>query len=402
MDNEIKALSLQHQTIYRQEDMTININPFIVTGTIPAPYFCDRVEETKVLRQAVLNQMNVVITSPRRMGKTALVDFVFHQEAIEKDYFTISVDILHTTCFKELIYTLGTAVYEKVASKSDKMKRLFISTLRSLSASFGYDPVQNTPTFDIKLGDINMPDYTIKEIFDFINQADKRCLVVIDEFQQITKYPEKNIEAILRSYIQKSSNANFVFAGSQRTILEEMFLSSRRPFFQSAKMMQLEAIELPIYTEFAIHHFREAGKDILPDAIEVAYRTFRGVTLYVQRIMKDAYAMTPQGETCDMEAINRLISDFVAENDYRIRELLAYITEPQKEVLYAIHDEGQAKSISSAAFTKKHKLKSPSATQSAVQKLLEDDILTRNEKVYSVADPLLEIWLNRHVGPSYK
>lgn len=378
--------------------MTININPFIVTGTIPAAYFCDRVVESKVLSQALLNQMNVVITSPRRMGKTALVDFVFHQEQISHDYFTINVDILHTTCFKEFIYTLGTAIYEKVASKSEKMKRLFISTLRSLAASFGYDPIQNTPTFDIKLGDINTPDYTLKEIFEFINQADKRCFIVIDEFQQITKYPEKNIEAILRSYIQKSSNANFVFAGSQRTILEEMFLSSRRPFFQSAKLIQLEAIELPIYTEFAIKHFREAKKDIQPEAIALAYHTFRGVTLYLQRIMKEAYAMTPEGETCDAELIEQLILDFVAENDYRIRELLAYISEPQKEVLYAIHEEREAKSISSAAFTKKHRLKSPSATQSAVQKLLEDDVITRNEKVYSVADPLLAIWLDKHRG----
>ena len=87
----------------------------------------------------------------------------------------------------------------------------------------------------------------------------------------------------------------------------------------------------------------------------------------------------------------------VAENDYRIRELLAYISEPQKEVLYAIHDEGEVKSISSAAFTKKHRIKSPSATQSAVQKLLEDDVLTRNEKIYSIADPLLSIWLDKHV-----
>lgn len=87
--------------------------------------------------------------------------------------------------------------------------------------------------------------------------------------------------------------------------------------------MQLEAIELPIYTSFAIGHF------------------------------KDAYALTPQGETCDISLIDQLINDFVAENDYRIRELLAYISEPQKEVLYAIHDEGEVKSISSAAFTKK-------------------------------------------------
>lgn len=144
------------------------------------------------------------------MGKTALVDFVFQQEVIQKDYFTIDVDILHTTCFKEFIYALGTAAYDKIASRSDKMKRLFIATLRSLSASFGYDPIQNTPTFDIKLGDITTPDYTLREIFNFMEQADKRCLVVIDEFQQITKYPEKNIEAVLRSYIQKMSNANFV------------------------------------------------------------------------------------------------------------------------------------------------------------------------------------------------
>lgn len=376
--------------------MTININPFIVTGSIPAAYFCDRVEESKVLSQAMLNQMNVVITSPRRMGKTALVDFVFHQQEIYNDYFTIQVDILHTTCFKEFIYALGTAVYDKIATKSDKMRCLFITTLRSLSASFGYDPIQNTPTFDVKLGDINMPDYTIREIFDFIEQADKRCFVVIDEFQQITKYPEKNIEAILRSYIQKSSNANFVFAGSQRTILEEMFLSSRRPFFQSAKLIQLEAIQLPIYQKFAIRHFHEAGKDIQPKAIAIAYHALRGVTLYIQHIMKDAYAMTPQGETCDSALVEQLINDFVAENDYRIRELLAYISEPQKEVLYAIHEEGTAKSISSSAFTKKHRLKSPSATQSAVTKLLEDDVITRNEKTYSVADPLLAIWLDTH------
>lgn len=397
MDNSLKSLIFVPQNKRRSKAMTVNINPFVVTGKIPAPYFCDRVEEAKVLSMALFNQMNVVITSPRRMGKTSLVDFVFDKEDVQKDYFTISVDILHTTCFKEFIYVLGTAVYEKVASKSDKMRRLFMMTLRSLSASFGYDPIQNTPTFDVKLGDINMPEYTIKEIFEFIEHADKRCLVVIDEFQQITKYPEKNIEAILRSYIQKLSNANFVFAGSQRTILEEMFLSSRRPFFQSAKLIQLEAIVLPIYQEFVIKHFQEGEKNIMPEAIEKVYMTFRGVTLYMQRIMKDAYAMTPVGVTCDMALVDSLIDSFVTENDYRIRELLAYISEPQKEVLYAIHEEGQAKSIVSAAFTKKHRLKSPSATQSAAQKLLEDDILTRNEKVYSIADPLLILWLDKKV-----
>lgn len=87
----------------------------------------------------------------------------------------------------------------------------------------------------------------------------------------------------------------------------------------------------------------------------------------------------------------------MAENDYRIRGLLAYISEPQKEVLYAIHDEKEAQGIVSAAFTKRHRLKSPSATQSAVQKLLEDDLLTRNGKVYSLSDPLMSLWLDKNI-----
>lgn len=117
----------------------------------------------------------------------------------------------------------------------------------------------------------------------------------------------------------------------------------------------------------------------------------------MQRVMKDAYATTPQGATCDERLVEQLIDDFVAENDYRIRGLLAYISEPQKEVLYAIHDEKEAQGIVSAAFTKRHRLKSPSATQSAVQKLLEDDLLTRNGKVYSLSDPLMSLWLDKNI-----
>ena len=134
--------------------MTRTINPFVVTGKIPTAYFCDRVEESKVLLNALTNQMNVVLTAERRMGKTSLVDFVFDKPEIKTEYVTIAVDILHTTTFKEFILAFGSAVFDRLATRSDKLMRLFASTLRSLSASFGYDPVQNSPTFDLKIGDI--------------------------------------------------------------------------------------------------------------------------------------------------------------------------------------------------------------------------------------------------------
>ena len=375
--------------------MNKNINPFVVTGKIPPQYFCDRVEESKQLEKALCNQMNVVLTSSRRMGKTSLVDFVFDSPTIKDNYITISIDILHTTTFREFILTFGTAVFDCVAARSEKWRKQFVTFLKSLSASFGYDAASNLPTFDIKIGDVQQPEYTLQEIFKYLESIDKRCLIVIDEFQQITYYPEKNVEALMRTHIQKMSNSNFVFSGSQRRLMEEMFFSSKRPFCQSAKSIRLEPIDKDIYMDFAVKNFKESRKEIEKEAFAHIYDTFQGVTLYIQQILKDAYAETQKGETCDVETAKRLIEEYIDENDSRLREQLAFITETQKELLYAVHEARQASGITSMEFTKKYRLRSPSSSQSAALKLLEYDMITRKEKFYSISDPLLSLWLDR-------
>lgn len=375
--------------------MSIIINPFIVSGKIPEAYFCDREAESSELEKSLTNQLNVVLTSSRRMGKTSLVDFVFDKPTIKNDYITITVDILQTTTFREFIFTLGTAVFDTVATRGEKWRKLFVSLLKSLSGSFGYDPIQNTPTFDIRLGDIQQPEFTLREIFQYLEAVDKRCLVVIDEFQQITRYPERNVEEILRTHIQKLSNANFVFSGSRRRLMEEMFFSAKRPFYQSAKPLRLEAIDKAVYFDFVSTFFQKAEKTISREAFNHVYDTFWGVTLYVQRMMKDAYMETPQGMTCDVAVVSQLIDNYIKENDSHLREQLSFITEAQKELLYAVHAEGQVQSITSSAFNKKHRLRSPSSTQSAALKLLEYDLITRKEKTYSISDPLLSLWLDR-------
>ena len=375
--------------------MTKNFNPFVVSGKIPPDYFCDRIEESKQLEKSLCNQMNVVLTSSRRMGKTSLVDFVFDKPEISDNYITVSIDILHTTTFREFILAFGTAVFDCVATRSEKWRKQFVTFLKSLGASFGYDAISNLPTFDIKIGDVQQPEYTLKEIFNYLESVDKRCLIVIDEFQQITHYPEKNVEALLRTHIQKLSNSNFVFSGSQRRLMEEMFFSSKRPFYQSAKSIRLEPIEKDIYLDFAMKNFNNAGKKIDKEAFAHIYETFQGVTLYIQRILKDAFAETAQGETCDIETAKRLIEEYIDENDSRLREQLAFITEAQKELLYAIHEARQASGITSMTFTKKYRLRSPSSSQSAAIKLLEYDMITRKEKYYSISDPLMSLWLDR-------
>ena len=374
--------------------MNAIVNPFIVSGRIPDRYFCDRQTESEMLIRFVGSQEHVVLMSQRRMGKTKLVEHCFDKKEFSKEYTVVSVDILHTSSFREFVQVLGTAVFNTLATRSSRMMKLFTSTLLSLQASFGYDPVQNTPTFDIRLGDITRPDYTLGEIFSYIEKSDRRCVIVIDEFQQITKYSEKNVEALLRSHIQNMNNATFVFSGSQRRLMEEMFFSEKRPFFMSARTIGLLPIGRDIYTNFAVDNFQQAGKGIEEEAVHLAYDTFLGVTLYVQRIMKDAFNITPHGNVCDVDTVRRLIDGYVMECDSRLREQLSFITEAQKELLYAINNESSpVKNITSASFVNYHRMKSPSSVQSAARKLLEYDMITKSEGKYSIADPLLAIWL---------
>jgi hypothetical protein len=177
--------------------------------------------------------------------------------------------------------------------------------------------------------------------------------------------------------------------------MEEMFFSSKRPFYQSAKPLRLEPIDEDVYFDFASTHFQKAGKTLSKEAFTYVYDTFWGVTLYVQRMMKDAYIETPEGEACDVDMVKILIENYIKENDSHLREQLSFITEAQKELLYAIYVEGEVQSITSSAFNKKHRLRSPSSTQSAALKLLEYDLITRKEKTYSLSDPLLSLWLDR-------
>lgn len=373
------------------------INPFFVAGRIPPEFFCDRDTETKRLTGCILNRENVVLTSPRRVGKTELIYHCFDEERLKDKFFVIFVDILHTSSLRELIMELGNGVFKKVARHSDKLMKSFASTLRSLQGSFGFDPVSGMPTFNVRLGDITAPEYTIEEIFEYLEKTDRRCIVVIDELQQVVKYREKGVEALLRANIQRSSNSNFIFSGSERRIMDQMFLDSKRPFYQSATNLSMDPIDRGVYARFARDLFARYGKTVTEEGIHKAYDMFEGITAYVQRIMHDVFTETVTGGTADVNLVDNMTDRFIEESSRRIREQLSVITEQQKELLYAIHSEGIAKGLTASAFVKRHRLKSASSVQSATKQLLEMDLITKEGNEYTLSDPLLKLWLTREI-----
>lgn len=373
-------------------------NPFIVAGRIPSEYFCDRHLESDRLIKSLTNGVNLVLISPRRMGKTGLIRFCYDRPELEGLYYTFFIDILHTSSLREFTYLLGREIFETLLPKSKKMAGLLVRTLKSISGKLGFDPLTQSPVFNIELGDIEWPEYTLQEIFQCLEQADKPCVVAIDEFQQIAKYPEKNVEALLRSHIQHQSQSHFIFAGSERHLMQAMFLSSARPFYQSADFLELRAIAPEVYVPFVVGHFNARDKSIASEDILQVYNLFKGHTYYLQKTFNEAFANTEIGECCTLPMIRNSISDIIEAHDTLFREILSNVPEKQKALLYAIAQEGEARNLTSAAFVKRHKLLSASSVQSAAHQLLEKDLITRINKVYSVTDRLFALWVNHLNG----
>lgn len=373
-------------------------NPFIVTGKIEKEYFCDRVVESKAIEKAISNGNNLVLISPRRMGKTGLVRYCYDFEFDKDEYYTFFIDILHTTSLQEFTYLLGRKIYETVLPKSKKMMTAFIHTLKSISGQFGFDPVSNTPTFDLSLGDIVRPELTLEEIFYYLEHADRPCIVTIDEFQQIAKYPEKNVEALLRTHIQNMGNCQFIFAGSEYHIMQEMFLSAAHPFYNSSDILELKPIEEQVYSDFVASWMQRYYRSIEPELVSKVYQLFRGNTYGMQRTFNEVFALMNDGETCTQEVVLQAINNIVDSKEPLFQEMLSNIPEKQKPLLYAIASDGEVEKITSAAFIRKHKLASASAIQYAARQLMLNGMITKLHGKFSLNEQFFDIWINRMYG----
>jgi len=368
-------------------------NPFVVGKYLSDKYFCDRSEETEFLRKQILNGRDVALISPRRIGKSGLIAHFFNQQDIKEDYHVFYIDIYATTSLAEFVYTLGKEIYAQLKPQSAVWKEKFFQVISSFRVGFKLDSITGAPSFDLGLGDIQAPQTTLDEIFAYIKEADKPCIIAIDEFQQIGEYPEKNVEALLRTKIQRCHHAQFIFSGSKRHIMSNMFNSPAKPFYQSAISMGLDPIPIYIYTDFATSLFEEKGKHIEIEVIEHVWSQYNGYTWFVQMLMNELFSLTAANQTCTIDDITKARHNVIMAQESSYKDLLSNLPPKQKIVLQAIAKEGIARNITSAKFIKKYNLKSASSVQAAVKLLLKNDILTQTEDGYRVYDFFLSEWL---------
>ena len=375
------------------------MNPFLIKGYKSPEYFCDRIEETETLLRNIRNGADTTLISPRKYGKTGLVYHLF--DTIQRKNLpieTLYVDIFATRSMSDFIKVMAEAVLKKFPEKS-AIGSKFLTFIKSLRPVISYATLTGIPQIQINYQLTAEKEHTLGGLLEFIDSQGIEIVLAIDEFQQITEYPEKNIEALLRTHIQQMHNTHFIFCGSKRTIMTEMFLSARRPFLSSSKVMSLGKIDRETYKQFIKVHFEQGGMSIDADALEYIMDWTQGYTFYTQTLCNAIYGMQP--DTIGMEEVKKACVDILeglTDNYLQYREL---VTPAQWNFLIAVAKEGIVEQPTSTQFLSKYNIGGATSAKRMAKSLSEKELLLpivgKKRTAYQVYDIFFLRWIESNL-----
>jgi len=367
-------------------------NPFLISGYVSPEYFCDREKETGKLLETLRNERNITLTSPRRLGKTGLIKHVFHLlRQQDPKTVTIYIDLYPTESLYDFTQVFSSAVLGQLDSNPVKVLKIIASLFKGLRPNLTVDQVTGQPKIGLDIA-AGTEVGTLEQVFNYLKQTRKICYIAFDEFQQITRYPEKNVEAILRSYIQDLHNVHFIFSGSQAHMLGEMFLSPKRPFYQSTSEITIGTIDEEAYYAFAAAYFKDQGRDLSKEVFHLIYCLYEGYTWYIQMVLNRLYAKTDR--PLDDVLVQESIRDVILENEFYYQHLLQVYPKGQVKLVKAIAKERKVKEITAGAFIAKHGLTATSSVKSALSRMLDEEIIYRSQDGYMVYDRFFGQWLD--------
>lgn len=367
-------------------------NPFLIAGYHSPEFFCDREAETDNILDALYNGRNVTLIAPRRMGKTGLIHHSFYRLKEQKsDIVTLYMDIYSTQSLGDFVRLFANTVLGKLDTVPQKALSRIGKFIRSCRPVFTFDEQTGVPKVAIDVAP-KEEESTLKEIFDYLSSSDKRCYIAIDEFQQIAEYPEKGVEALLRSYIQFLPNVNFVFAGSKLHLMQEMFASSKRPFYQSTQLITIGPIGREAYANFALSNFTKHKIKLPLEVFNAIYDKFDGHTWYIQCLLNRLYGYNSD---VDMEMVAYAIEQLLSEQSYSYADLLKAYSAGHVRLLKAIARDVCVKEVLAGDFISRHRLRAASSVSASLKKLIDNELVYQTPRGYIIYDRFMGEWLRR-------
>ena len=364
-------------------------NPFSYTSIVEGDSFCNRQKEKDDLLGFIINSQNILLYSHRRYGKTSLIFEVFKKAKRKRlKINTMHVDLYGTLSEKEFVAAILSSL-SQIESKVERLVSLLKNTVRNIKLGWSIDPISGAPSgisvsFDSGYNEIMLDN--IMGLLDRLSQKQK-LVVVFDEFQEIANYGQRGFEKRLRKNIQLHQNICYIFCGSQRSILHDIFNNKNRAFYKLAAYYPINKIETGYYFSWAKKLFAKKNIEFEPEIIKDVIFRCENHPMYVQQFL---YFLWDEPEISP-ETLNKIEHKILQRHYHEFLNLWESLTANQKKTLKLIVST-DGKEIFYANAIQSVDLKSGSQIARALEVLIKKDIVYKN-KDYQIQDVMFKKWI---------
>ena len=370
-----------------------------VYGVAVSDYnFIGRERETKRLLDNFKGGINVILMSPRRLGKTSLVKHVCNK-LDNKDIITVYLDIFGCKSEYDFYNKLTAEVLKQTASKSELWFEEAKEFLYRLTPKISFSPEPNSD-FSISLG-ITPKTHTPEEVLQMAEtiaiKRKKRIVICIDEFQQIGEMANsKQIQARLRTVWQHQKHVSYCLFGSKHHLMSTIFLHRSMPFFQFGDTISLNKIATEDWVEYIVSHFADGKRTISHALAEEICKFTENYSAYVQQLAWLVFTLKEEGETVTEDDVKQAKNDLLATNDILFMQMIEPLSEFQLNFLRAIAS-GIKKDFGLSEVREEYNLGSYSNITRLKTALLERDLIEKQNTELVITDPIFAKWLKRKI-----
>ena len=370
-----------------------------VYGVAVSDYnFIGRERETKRLLDNFKGGINVILMSPRRLGKTSLVKHVCNK-LDDKDIITVYLDIFGCKSEYDFYNKLTAEVLKQTASKHELWFEEAKEFLYRLTPKISFSPEPNSD-FSISLG-ITPKTHTPEEVLQMAEtiaiKRKKRIVICIDEFQQIGEMANsKQIQARLRTVWQHQKHVSYCLFGSKHHLMSTIFLHRSMPFFQFGDTISLNKIATEDWVEYIVSHFADGKRTISHALAEEICKFTENYSAYVQQLAWLVFTLKEEGETVTEDDVRQAENDLLATNNILFMQMIEPLSEFQLNFLRAIAS-GIKKDFGLSEVREEYNLGSYSNITRLKTALLERDLIEKQNTELVITDPIFAKWLKRKI-----
>ena len=364
--------------------------PFKYGSVVSGKDFCGRRDSIKELTEFIISSQNVLIQGERRIGKTSLI---YETVRKMKNYRPLFIDLMeiktsHDFCQRTIksIITLET--------KSNFLAKV-LKHLSSLRPQLGIDPLTGSPTVSLDPS-VKLTPNSLEEIFDLIKEINKKknIVVVFDEFQDILNLSDSGETiAVLRSKIQYHNDIPYIFAGSMRNRMDEIFTGPDSPLFKSAIPMTVGPLSKKEFLEFTRRKFLTGKRTITDNTLEQIFKITDNVTGDTQQLCEALWSVTSYGDSISGNRFSDAFELIFSREAKSYELILSELTSLQFKCLAGLAKSGGA-SPTSSSFLKSTGISQPSSVTKALSKLLKLKIIFKVNNKYRFFNPFFKAWIN--------